>query len=342
MAGTVLYPDFNFFPGIFTELNPVDLPVTTMLSRGGIQLLPQKEYTYTYHSNPSMTAVTPTLQTDLGTVNYGSTGFTTGSNVMNVWYEGAAVSWARLNDQSLGRTLNFQGPNNPSLEPNPMDRALADALLRIKTQAEYIAREGKYFSNGAGTGTWGQRGYRFAPGITNKAAAGAVAGGSSVGSYGTITTTVMLDTLQTLWSNKVNASDELTMFTNAVGKRQFSDVFGSQYGRIVSTSDILTLYGLNIQRIVTDFGILNVVLTHSMPADQMYILNLNRMRMVGHVAKEGQLIYQSDTLPPGIAGDGKALYTEMGVDHGVGSCHARIYGIGSVTGHLTTGTVESV
>ena len=343
MAGTILYPDFNAYPGLFLELNPVDLPVTTLLGMGGVQLLPQKEYTYTYHSNPSMTTVTPTLQTDLGTVNYGSAGFTTGSNVMNTWFEGAAVSWARQNDQSLGRTLGWQGPTNISYEADPMGRAISDALLRIKTQAEYVAREGVYFSNGAGTGTWQQRGYRRAPGISNFAANGAVGGGSGVGSYGTLTKSVLDDLFQQLYDNKINAGDELTLITNSRGKRQLSNIYGTIYSRIAVAQEVVNMFGINIERIVSDFGVINVVLTHSMPQDTMYALNLNQMRMVGHVAKGGQLIYESPTLPPGIAGDGVGLYTEMGVDHGHGSAHARLWGIGTASGALIggAGTIES-
>ena len=340
-AGTVLYPDFNAYPGIFTELNPVELPITTMLMARGIDLLPQKEYTYTYHTNPDMSDPTLTLQTDLGTVNYGSTGFTTGSNVMNVWYEGAMVSWARQNDQSLGRVLGFKGPENPSFEQNPLDRAIGDALLRIKTQFEKVAREGKYFSNGAGTGTWSQRGYRYAPGILNQAAAGAVAGGSAVGSLGTLTQTVLENVLQTLWDRKVNGSDRLTILTNSIGKRAIGSIYGSSF-QVGQNDASRTMAGRNIQTIMTDFGEVDILLTHTIPQHTVYVLNMSQMRAVGHVAKGGQLIYESPVLPPGIAGDGVGIYTEMGIDHGVGSCHARIYGVGSVTGHITSGTVESV
>jgi hypothetical protein len=338
MAGTILYPDFNAYPGIFSELNPVDLPITSLLMARGIDLLPQKEYVQTFHSNPSMTSVTPTLQTDLGTVNYGSTGFTTGSNVMNVWFEGAAVSWARMNDQSLGRTLAWQDPKNISFEQDPLARAIKDALLRIKTQFEYVAREGVYFSNGAGTGTWKQRGYRYAPGILNTAVG--VAGGSAVGSLALLTQVKLENTLQTLWDQKNNASDRLTIVCNSIVKRQIGSIYGSSFW-VGQNSQNTSSAGRNIRTILTDFGEVDILLTHTIPQDQCYILNMNQMRAVGHVAKGGQLIYESPTLPPGVAGDGVGLYTEMGVDHGVGSCHARLYGIGSTAGHLTTGTVES-
>lgn len=333
-----MFPDFNAYPGIFAELNPVELPVTSLLMTRGIDLLPQKEYTQTYHTNPDMVSVTPTLQTDLGTVNYGSTAFTNGSNVMNVWFEGAAVSWARMNDQYLGRTLGWQGPTNPSFEANPLSRAINDALLRVKTQFEYVSREGLYFANGAGTGTWQQRGYRYAPGILNQAVG--VAGGSSVGSLAQLTKAIVENTLQTLWDRKVNGSDRLTILCNSIAKRQIGSLFGSSYW-IGQNNSSLTMAGRNIQTILTDFGEVDILLTHTLSQDTCYVLNMSQMRAVGHVAKGGQLIYESPTLPPGVAGEGVGLYTEMGVDHGVGSCHARLYGIGSTAGHITSGTIQS-
>lgn len=338
MAGTILYPDFNAYPGIFTELNPVELPITSLLMAKGIDLLPQKEFTYTYHSNPDMVSPTPTLQSDLGTVNYGSTGFSTGSNVMNVWFEGAAVSWARMNDQLLGRALGWQGPTNPSFEANPLSRAISDALLRIKTQFEYVAREGIYTQNSSGAGTWQQRGYRYAPGILNQAVG--VAGGSAVGSLATLTRDIIENTLQTLWDRKINGSDRLTILCNSIAKRQIGSIFGSTFW-IGQNSSGLTMAGRNIQTLMTDWGEVDILLTHTLPQNTAYVLNLGQMRAVGHVSKGGQLIYESPTLPPGIAGDGVGLYTEMGVDHGVGSCHARLYGIGSINTHITSGTVAS-
>lgn len=339
MAGTILYPDFNQYPGIFTELNPLDLPITSVLMGRGIDLLPQKAYTYTYHTNPDMVSPSLTLQTDFGTANLGSTGFTDGSNCMNVWYEGAGVSWARQNDQSLGRTLGFQGPQNLSFEADPSARAMADALLRVKTQFEYVTREGVLNMNTSGTVVWQQRGYRRAPGILNVGVG--VAGGSAVGSLALLTKAMIDDALQTLWDRKVNGGDRLTLVCNSIAKRQIGSLYGDFYSSGKNGLS-LTSVGRNVQHILTDFGEIDLLLTHTLPQTQMYILNLNQMRAVGHVAKGGQLFYETNQSPVGIAGDLSYIYTELGVDHGVGSCHARFYGIGSTAAHLTSGTVEAV
>lgn len=340
MAGTVLIDDFGFFPGIFTELNPFDLPITTLMFNKGVELLPQKDYTYTYHTNPAHVNPSLTLQRDLGTTNFGSTGFTHGSNVMQVWDEGAGVSYMRMGEQNLGRTLGWQGASNPTREENPLGRGMSEAMQRVKYQLEKVAREGAYRSamNNGGTAEPQQRGYRYAPGITNQAIG--VAGGSAVGSLATMTLVKLIDTLQTLWENKVNGSDQLTFISNAIPRRQITDIFRDQYnaGKVsISRTDS----GVSIQTFLTDFGQVDVVLTHTMPADQAYILNFSQMRAVGH-AVPGKGFMFDEALPSAQAGVFRRFYTEVGIDHGVGSCHARLYGIGSTAGHKTTGTIEAV
>lgn len=339
MAGTILLPDFAFLPGAFTELNPYDLPITTLLTARGYNIKPQKHYTYTYHTNDAHVTPTPTLQADLGSPNFGSSGFSSGSNCMQVWDEGAAESFFRMGEQNLSRVLGWQDVSNPSREETAMARAMVDAMNRIKYQLEFVGREGKYNNpNDGGTGTYKQRGYRYAPGITNKAVG--VAGGSAVGSYATLTLTKLIDTMQTLWENKVNGNDQLTMICNAVPKRQITEIFRDQYNagkNSLSRRDA----GVSIETFLTDFGAVDVILTHTMPADQAYILNLSQMQAVAHVVPGRGFMFERD-LPTQNAMVAKSIYAELGIDHGVGSCHARLYGIGSTAGHLTTGTVESV
>jgi hypothetical protein len=338
MAGTVLLGEINALPGIFSELNPWDLPITTLLTARGYVQMPQKHYGYTYHTNDAHVTPTPTLQADLGQANFGSTNFTSGSNCIQVWEEGAAESFFRMGEQNLSRTFGWQGPQNASREETTMARGLSEAAMRIKYQLEYVAREGVYNNpNDGGTGTYKQRGFRYAPGITNKAIG--VAGGSAVGSYATLTLTKLIDTMQTLWENKVNGNDQLTFLCNAVPKRQITEIFRDQYNagkNSLSRTDA----GVSIESFLTDFGPVDILLTHTMPSDQAYILNLSQMRAVAHTVPGYGFMFMRD-LPTVLAGRAKSIYAELGIDHGHGSCHARLYGIGSTAGHLTTGTVAS-
>lgn len=325
MAGTNLWVDFPAYFGIYQELNPVDLPVTSLLMQRGVTILPSKKYTYVTHSNPDMNNVTLTLANELATINFGSTGFTQGSNVMQAWFEGAAESWFRMGDQDLGATAGWRGPQNASFEDQTLARGMVEALLSIKTQLEYVAREGTYLNSGS---TLQQRGYRRAPGITNKLADGAVAGSGTLGTFGTLTRTVLLDSLQSLYENKVNGNNRLTLFTRATGKRAISEIMRNDFNSGKNGLSIVEA-GINITRFVSDFGDVDVVLTNTFPANDIYLLNLGAMRVVGHAVPGKGVMFEADGNMVGVAGVAKGIYTEMGVDHGSGSCHARIAGVGS-------------
>ena len=88
-SGRILHGMFDAYPGIFYELNPQFYPITSTVGAKGIRLVPQKSYTTTYHSNPDQDSSTLRLKPDYGSVSYGSTGFTHGSNCVQIWFEGA-------------------------------------------------------------------------------------------------------------------------------------------------------------------------------------------------------------------------------------------------------------
>ena len=155
--GWNLNKDFPAYYGQFHALNPQENPILTMLTAKGVTITPQKVYGLTYHTIAN--ASSANLKPDMASVTLGSTAFTTGSNTCQIWFEGAGESWARKGDQDLGRTLAWQSPTNMSIEPSTMDRGMAEALARIKSQQEYIGREGQFnLPNGgtvAGTtGSW--------------------------------------------------------------------------------------------------------------------------------------------------------------------------------------------
>lgn len=332
-AGEIWHGMFPFYPGIFFELNPVATPITTLVSQRGIRTTPNKLYTQTFHTNA--TQASANLIGDMGTVTYGSLGFTTGSNTVNIWFEGAFESWARRGDQQLGRVQGWQMDKNPSFEPSALARAKSEALDKIKRQLEYISREGVYALGGGGgegtsgtTGTWQQRGFRYAPGITVGTAVGAVAGAGTLGTLGTLTYTKVLDTLQSLWTNRL-WTNRLTAVCNATAKRQLTDIFKSEYNFGKNAFDSRVDSGVSLETFKTDFGEVDILLTYDFPSTDLYFLNLDYMQMVGRPVPGKGLLFEDQIISNGKAGDGVGYYTEMGMDAGPGAAHARIFGIGS-------------
>lgn len=332
-TGEIWHGMFPFYPGVFFNINPVTTPITTLLAAQGIRTTPNKLYTHTYYSEA--TQLTTNLIGDMGTVTYGSQGFTTGSNTVNIWFEGAFESWARRGDQQLGRVQGWQQEKNASFEPSALARAKAEALAKIKRQLEYVAREGVYNIGGGGgegtsgtTGTWQQRGYRRAPGLVVGTANGAVAGAGTLGTLGTLTKTKIDDTLESLFLGRQWNNESLLAVCNSTVKRQLTDIMINSYN-FGKLGDSRTEAGVNLMHFKTDFGEVDIMLTYDFPANDLYFLNLNKMSLVGRPVPGKGLMFEDEVISNGRAGSGIGYYTEMGVDHGPGGAHARIFGIGS-------------
>lgn len=332
-AGEIWHGMFPFYPGIFFELNPVATPITTLVSARGIRTTPNKLYTHTYHSHATQNSAN--LKPDMAGVTYGSSGFTTGSNTVNIWFEGAFESWARRGDQQLGRVQGWQQEKNASFEPSALARAKVEALDKIKRQHEFVIREGVFNLGGGGgegtsgtTGTWQQRGFRFAPGINVGTAVGAVAGAGTLGTLGTLTFNLIMNTLQDVWSDRLWTGN-LTAVCNATVKRQLTDIFKTEFNFGKNSFDSRTEAGVSLESFRTDFGDVDIVLTNDFPVNDLYFLNLNYMELVGRPVPGKGIMFEDKIISNGVAGEGVGYYTEMGMDHGPGQAHARIFGIGS-------------
>jgi hypothetical protein len=213
-----------------------------------------------------------------------------------------------------------------------MDRALAEALAKIKGQQEWVAREGTYTRPHAGTGgttgVYEQRGYRYADGLEVGTADGGVPGSGTLGTYGTLTYDGIMDTLQGMWDKELwTPGDQMLCVCNSTVKRAISDIFISQlnFGKNgVSVNES----GVNILRFTTDFGPVDIVMTHNFPTNELYFLNMNYMSMLGRPVPGKGLLFEKP-IAQTTAADLIGIYGEMGLNYQTGSAHGRIIGIGS-------------
>lgn len=340
--GLILNQELGFNPGIFAELNPYSNPVTTMIAAKGWRILPDKNYTTTFHTNVEASAAN--LKPDNASPTFGSSEHTTGSNTAQIFYEAANVTWSRSGEQALNRVLNWKGPTNQSEEPNPMDRAVAEALGTIKSQLEFVAREGILNMNTSKgtTGTHEQRGYRFAEGIQQQAADGSADDvGTVLGTLGTLTYDVVRQGLEKVWRSRMwEPGTPLTCFTQATGKKQLTDIMIGTFN-LGKNGLSRNESGVNLTRFETDFGIVDIALAHNLPENTMYFLNLTQMEMVARpVPGRGFLFEKGFGEGNEKANEGTGIYAEIGVDHGVGSAHLRLRGVGTavVDGFSVSGT----
>ena len=329
--GYILHKELDAYFGIFTELKPYENPVTTIAGAKGIRELANKEYSLVYHTNAEQASIN--AKPDNASPTLGSSTFTTGSNTVQVLMEGAGVTWARLGDQNLGRVLGWQDPSNPSIEPSPMARAEAEALAKMKGQLEYASREGTFTIPHAGTtsgttGVWIQRGIRYSAGLQVGTADGCTTGAGTLGTFGTLTYDVVLDTLQGIWDKRLWENGRpMVAVCNSNVKRQLTDIFKTEYN-FGKNGVSINRAGVNLLEFETDFGPVQIVLTHNFPGNDLYLYNFDYMDLVGRPVPGKGMLFKTE-MPQTTAGDLNAFYTEQGLDYRTGSAHGRILGIGS-------------
>jgi len=327
----VLHDMLPAYYGFFTELNPKRYPITTIVGAKGVRTLTNKEYNLTYHENADSTS--GNVKADNSVPTLGSTGFTLGSNTVQVFDEGYAQTYARRGDQQLGQTIGYNNPSNASVEPDARARGAADALHRIKSQLEWQAREGTYEIPSSGTtGVWSQLGYRYARGIEVGTATGAVAGTGTLGTLGTLSYSATLDTIQNIWDKKLMTNGILAVCNSTV-KRQLTAIMKSEYD-FGKNGALIDVQGVNLERWVTDFGNVDILLTHNFPQNDLYFLNLEYMEMLARPVPGLGFLFEEE-LAKTSAADTHRIYAEMGMNWQTGSAHGRIFGIGStVSGGL--------
>ena len=332
--GYILHKELDAYFGVYTELKPYENPVTTIAGAKGIRELSNKEYSLVFHTNAEQSSIN--AKADAASPTLGSSTVTTGSNTAQILFEGAAVTWARLGDQNLGRVLGWQDPSNPSVEPSPMARAEAEALAKIKSQLEWVSREGVYAIPHAGTtsgttGTWQQRGIRFSDGMQQGTATGAVVevgGGGTTGTFGTLDFDVLMDTLQGIWDKRLWENGRpMVAVCNSTVKRALTDIMKTEFN-FGKNGLSINRAGVNLTEFDTDFGPVQIVLTHNFPEHDLYFYNFDYMDLVGRPVPGKGFLFKTD-IPQTIAAEQTAFYTEQGLDYRTGSAHGRITAIGS-------------
>jgi len=338
--GYILHYEQPALFGFFTELNPNENPIVSMtFDAKPLHTVDEKIYGMTYHTNYQAASLADVnVKPDNSSPTYGSSTHTSGSNCVQVWDEGAAETFARLGDQRLSRTLGYRNPSNNSVEPDALPRAKAEALDKIKSNLEYVIREGTFTlphaGTGAGTtGVWMQRGVRYADGLTVGTADGAVpgVGGGTAGTFGTLSYTVTMDTLQTMWDKKLwQNGQSLVAVCNSTVKRALTTIFKDEFN-FGENGQMVNVSGVNLMRFITDFGPVDIVLTHNFPGNDLYFFNMNYMEPIVRPVPgkpNGGLLWERP-IAQVTAADAVSFYGELGLNYQTGSAHGRIIGIGS-------------
>lgn len=133
------------------------------------------------------------------------------------------------------------------------------------------------------------------------------------------------DLLQSAYDNGgLQESNAATLIVNSTLKRGISEAYTTA-GQ--TPPDSRTVGGVAVDTIVTDFGVLNVMLNRYMPKDTILVASLEQLTPV-FLEVPGKGHFFAEPLAKTGAADNVQLYGEVGLAYGNEAAHAKAVGLG--------------
>lgn len=233
-------------------VSPTDTPLTTLLMGRGATV-PATDITVTWRER-KLNETRGTLKkegAEAGDPIKSSRG--TLSNVCQIIEKVTQVSGTaeKLNPKGIGSSFNAE---------------VADRLIEAKRDLEW------YFLNGVRAEET-ESVPRQMNGLINLVNAENV-----IDATDGLTEALMLDAMQKMWDH--GSQGEYYTFVNAGVKRKLNELFkNGQNVRINIENGIAQVQGVTVQRVESDFGVLNLVLNRHVDAKTMLILDLDQVQI---------------------------------------------------------------
>lgn len=228
------------------------------------------------------------------------------TNVCQIMKYDYSVSFAK--QSTFAEISGVALANGTQPVTNERDFQKMMALKQMALDIEYSFLQGTYTDPTTSATNGGTRGLSSAITTNTVAASSAVLSESHY------------DELFLTLANSKNwkkASNRILMM-NSFQKQRTSKIFQYQPASY-------TIGGVNIDKIITNFGELGVVYNQEMPTDEIFLLGMDHMSAM-FCPYEGQLIVDVET-PITAAQKGGFLYTQIGLDYGPEEYHAKISGL---------------
>lgn len=133
------------------------------------------------------------------------------------------------------------------------------------------------------------------------------------------------DLMQSIYDNGgITEQETATIVCNSAAKRQISNAYANFAGKYTETSR--TVGGVNVDTIVTDFGVLNVMLDRHMPQGTLMVVSLEMCAPV-YLEIPGKGHFFAEPLAKTGATDRVQLYGEVGLAYGNEKAHGKLTGI---------------
>ena len=140
--------------------------------------------------------------------------------------------------------------------------------------------------------------------------------------YAALSKSLVDDLLQTVYLNGgIMESDTATLLVSAAQRRKVTAAYTA--AGYVTKELQGNLGGVTVDRIMTDFGVLNVMLDRHMPANQLAVVSLEQCRPV-YLEIPGKGHFFAEPLAKTGAKDRVQLYGEVGLAYGPETSHGKL------------------
>jgi len=122
----------------------------------------------------------------------------------------------------------------------------------------------------------------------------------------------------------LSEQETATVLVNSGLKVELSELYAAAYGKFQETSR--NVGGVNLTTIVTDFGVLNVMLDRQMPQGTLAVVSLEHCRPV-YLEVPGKGHFFAEELAKTGATDRTQIYGEVGLEYGSQLAHGKLEGL---------------
>lgn len=263
------------------------------------------------------------------------------------------VNWSFINGEYANPTTNASARKTRGLleaiATNKTSKATS-AVTGLSSAADTITETATaltdgtkivFTSTGDATGIIAGRVYYVVSKATNTFKVASSPGGSAI-TLGTstsnidyivpwttaLTTDVINDMVQDAYDNGgMSEGDTATLLTNSTQKRAITKAYADAYGKsVLITEANRNVGGVNVTRIETDFGPLNIMLDRHMPQDALAAVSMEQLRPV-LLNVPGKGVFFEEPLAKTGASEDVQLYGEIGLQYGNERAHAQLRGL---------------
>jgi hypothetical protein len=133
--------------------------------------------------------------------------------------------------------------------------------------------------------------------------------------------------LQSAYDNGgISEQSTATLFVPSGQKLAITSAYASAYGQADPLAGTRTVGGVAVNTIVTDFGVLNVVIDRALPADAIAVLSLEQIQPVFLNIPGKGVLFEEELAKTG-ASEKSQVYGEIGLAYGNEASHAVMRGL---------------